>query len=147
MIYDKKNPGTELIKKIIKIDETFRMNVTRNRSFDGRLNCGAGWDVKLSNAKVSYSSRYNNSRVEKENTPNPDDILDCIFSDASSGEDSANYYDFCKMFGYEPYKNDFSTAKNPEALRIYKACCKAADSLSAMFGKNLKTIYDIINNR
>lgn len=124
MIYNKNTNCTGVIEKITVTDDSFKLTVNRNPSIDGRIGCGAGYDVKLSNDKNSFSCKFNNSKAAGEAQPNPEDILECVISDAYAYICAKDFYDFCSEFGYEPDK---------KAEKIYNSCKRTADNLSKMF--------------
>lgn len=110
----------------------FKIIVTRNKEIDGRLNCGAGWDIYLKDSHKAYRTQYNNSKMNKEKYPKADDILDCIISDALAYLDTKTFYNFCREFGYS-----IDIDENPEnrniARQAFQGCKKAAERMSLIF--------------
>lgn len=130
---NKKTSNNDIIKKIKTLNKTFAMHITRNRKIDGRLNAGAGYNVKLLTEKTSFTVKYNNSRMEKDNRPDPGNILDCLFTDMYGYLNTGNYRDFCNEFGYEEYEHDYGTQKNKKAFAVYKKCKQIAERMQTMF--------------
>ena len=145
MKYSKANPQHQIIKDIIALDDSFQMSVMRNHALDGRLNCGAGWNVILKNNRHKLTVKFNSSIMDKESQPDPKTILDCIFSDMQAYECSRNFRDFCNEFGYEEYDYENEDKQNPRAIKAYKSCKKTAEDLQKMFSENeIKIIEDAL---
>ena len=119
-----------------KIIPDLKMSVSRNRQIDGRMGCGAGYNICLQKGNVKYYTRYNASIMEREHRPNKMDILYCINSDARSYTFTTSFSDFCSEFGYDEYED------RAKAMRIYKSCMTASMKLEQMFNSEEFKILD-----
>ena len=121
-----------IMKYISTIKDDFKIIVKRNPKIDGRLNCGKGWDICLKTNNKAYRTQFNNAKVNGENIPEPEAILDCIISDVFGYLSVNNFYEFCSEFGYA---DDFYD--NPEvrktARKAYEACKQASQRMLTMF--------------
>ena len=113
-----------------------KMTVGRNRQIDGRMGCGAGYNVCLQKGNVKYYTRYNASIVEGERRPDKMDILYCITSDARSYTYTTSFSDFCSEFGYDEYED------RAKAMKVYKSCMNASLKLEQMFNDKEFEILD-----
>lgn len=119
-----------------KVIPDLKMSVSRNRQIDGRMGCGAGYNVVLSKNNVKYYTKYNASIMEREHRPNKMDILYCIISDARSYTFTTGFSDFCSEFGYDWYED------GAKARRVYKSCMNASRKLEQMFNDKEFEILD-----
>jgi nucleoid-associated protein YejK len=113
-----------------------KMTVSRNRRIDGRMGCGAGYNVCLQRGNVKYYTKYNTSIMDGERRPNKMDILYCITSDARSYTYTTSFSDFCSEFGYDEYED------RAKAQRVYKFCMTASMKLEQMFNDKEFEILD-----
>ena len=131
IIYNTKD-SEGIMKYIASIKDDFKIIVKRNPNIDGRLNCGAGWDICLKDSHKAYRTQYNNSKINEEKYPKAEDILDCIISDALAYIDTETFYNFCKEFGYS-----IDIDENPEnrniARQAFQGCKKATERMSLIF--------------
>ena len=140
IIYNTKD-SEGIMKYIGSIKDDFKIIVKRNPNIDGRLNCGAGWDVCLKTNSKAYRTQFNNSKINGTDVPKADSILDCILSDVFSYLAIDGFYEFCREFGYA------SEYDNPEIKKIarksYEGCKKATERMLTMFTEEeLSSIQD-----
>lgn len=119
-----------------KVIPDLKMSVSRNRQIDGRMGCGAGYNVCLQRGNVKYYTRYNASIMEREHRPSKMDILYCIVTDARSYTFTTSFSDFCSEFGYDEYED------RAKAQRVYKSCMTASLKLEQMFNDKEFEILD-----
>ena len=119
-----------------KVMPDLKMSVSRNRRIDGRIGCGAGYNVCLQKGNVKYYTRYNASIMEREHRPNKMDILYCINSDANCYSCTQNFSDFCSEFGYDEYED------RAKAMRVYKSCQRALEKMFELFTPEELEILD-----
>ena len=116
-----------------KFGDNFSFAVIRNPKLDHRINCGAGWDVQIKRNGRTMWTKFNNSRMEKENVPSANNILECLLSDAYAYDYSRDFGAFCGEMGYEPYDRYGSHRVNQEALKIFNGCQKIYEDLHELF--------------
>ena len=146
MKYTKNKNVNETMNRILAIDPSIEIEITRNPSIDGRLGCGAGYNGQIKNEKGKCYFKYNNSRAAKEETPDLKDILICVIGDYYSYKNTEEYPAFCREFGYSEDENDYGTKKNKTALAAYNGCKEAYNALSNMFDEEtLDKIYELLN--
>ena len=128
---------TELLNKVFTLFP-LKISVTRNKAIDGRIGCGAGYRVTLTNTETGYkfSTSYNNSRANGERKPDVNDIIYCLLSDRSCYNSCIDFNDFVDSFGYE---ND---AK--QAYRAFTGCQRTAENLENLLNpEQLEQLSDL----
>ena len=124
-----------------KVMPDLKMSVSRNRRIDGRIGCGAGYNVYLQKGNVKYYTRYNASVMDGEKRPDKMDILYCINSDADCYGSTRDFSDFCSEFGYDEYED------RAKAQRAYKSCQKALEKMFELFTpEELEIINKVFEN-
>lgn len=123
-----------------KVIPDLKMSFSRNRRIDGRMGCGAGYNVCLQRNNVKYYTEYNASITEGNHKPKKMDILYCINSDANCYSCTQNFSDFCSEFGYDEYE-DRARAR---AYKAYKSCQKALEKMFELFTPEELEIIDKI---
>ena len=125
----------EKLQEVFKVVPNLRIHVTRNSKIDGRMGCGLGYNVKMLIDGKQYSSVYNNSVASGHKTPEVEDVLYCILSDAHCYDTTRSFEDFCDEFGYDRYtENRYGDIKeNKEAMRAFNACERTYNAMNRLF--------------
>lgn len=113
-----------IVFKNRKANPMWEENYLRNcySVYTRNTNSGEGMRV------VFWDSVYN---TQNNITPTEYDILACL-----TKYDPGNYEDFCLDFGYET-ENEFSRlTRNPNAYKIWKACCHEWEGVKRVFGED-----------
>lgn len=132
MFFNNKN-AQGFFKLVSNFCSDVAVHVVRDRSIDGRMGMGDGYQVTIKRGGMSFKTRYNNSRYASKNGEKPDlkDILHCLISDHDAYIYTQDYSDFCHEFGYEEYS--YGIRKNRQAFCAFNACRKIAEAIEAMF--------------
>lgn len=72
-----------------------------------------------------FSKGYGHNGAE----PTPDEVLDCLASDAATVENTNSFEEWCCEFGFE--------TDSRKAERAYRACVRQAESLKRILGPDL----------
>ena len=112
-----------IMEKAIAFNPAFTLQAHRNKSFDGRLGCGAGWLVTLSDGNTKLVVKYNQSIAKKEEPPTAEEILGSLCTDVYCVIDNS-YKEFCEELGY---------SQNAHSKNIYKKCKHTENHMLRIF--------------
>ena len=124
-------PQKAIVEFHIEPDITFTMTMTRNPVIDNRLNCGAGWNILIERNGESLRQPFNNSKMNREELPDPKNVLDCILGDTFGFINEPDFESFCSTFGYDVY-DDYGR-RNKNAYRIFRTCEEIATKMQLLF--------------
>lgn len=132
---------TQEFKQVQDTFSNVKLYVSRNRNIDGRIGCGAGYNVLLQRGNNKYYTVFNNSIVAGEHRPKKSDVLYGILADANYYEYTQNFSDFCSEFGYDEYED------RAKANRAFKGCKRAYERLNEMFtSEELKRLQELFQD-
>lgn len=93
-----------------------------------------GWTVTLKYGGKQFTVPFYKGRGHGGAEPTTKEVLECLFSDASSAENARDFEDFASEFGYD------SDSRNAE--KIYRQCIRIADNLRRLFGSDYNRIMN-----
>lgn len=144
--YKKSSCTNERLNELFETIPNFKLQIFRYSETDGRLGCGLGYTVKLTNNDKTYNFLYNSSRAEGQREPNPIDVLECTLSDSYA--DTTSFENFCDEFGYDRFVESSKTGIqviNLEAKKAFEGCKRAYDKLHELFtDEELEKIEEIV---
>ena len=126
-----------IMEKAIAFNPTFTLQAHRNKSFDGRLGCGAGWLITLSDKNTKLVIKYNQSIAKKEEAPTAEEILGSLCTDA-----------YCVIYNsYNEFCEELGLTQNAQSKNIYKECQRIKNNMLRMFTQDqLDILYEWLHN-